>query len=220
MSSSSPAAGWIPSGCRRSRLHSPGPWPEPPQARLLHRLIIEGQSYEEPGEYEPGDDIPAGSENPTNQVLLRCPFLTNLRRVSPGRAHGWDLLQLPHERRERGRSSWPACPRLEELYLLAHRVDMDCLFVLKSLTNLRVLQIYHNYHYPLEILAANPAFKNLTHLLLYPHALEPGDGGAISPWTACVPLYTRLTCAAGPTFNCGSATWATKAVRRSSAPAP
>jgi hypothetical protein len=41
-----------------------------------------------------------------------------------------------------------------------------------------VLQIYHNYNYPLEILAANPSFKSLTHLLLFPHALEPDDDGA------------------------------------------
>jgi Ran GTPase-activating protein (RanGAP) involved in mRNA processing and transport len=40
------------------------------------------------------------------------------------------------------------------------------------------LQIYHNYHYPLEILAANPTFQNLTHLLLYPHGLEPDDDEA------------------------------------------
>jgi Leucine Rich repeat len=69
-------------------------------------------------------------------------------------------------------------PRLEELYLLAHGVDMERLFVSKNLTHLRILQIYHNYHYPLEILAANPTFKNLTHLLLFPHGLEPNDDGA------------------------------------------
>ena len=44
---------------------------------------------------------------------------------------------------------------------------------LKNLGNLRVLQIYHCHQYPLDRLARNPVFANLTHLLLYPHALEP-----------------------------------------------
>src|SRR5262249_41676009 len=37
-------------------------------------------------------------------------------------------------------------------------------------SNLRVLQVYHNWDYPLEVLADNPALANLTHLLLHPKA--------------------------------------------------
>jgi hypothetical protein len=83
-----------------------------------------------------------------------------------------------HTRGEAAAEIVAGMPRLEELSLLAHRVDMERLFALNTLAKLRVLQIYHNRHYPLEILAANPAFPNLTHLLLHPHALKPDDQGA------------------------------------------
>jgi hypothetical protein len=63
-------------------------------------------------------------------------------------------------------------PRLEELYLLARQVDTNQLFDLKSLDNLRVLQVYHNDNYPLARLAKNPSLGKLTHLLCHPHALE------------------------------------------------
>jgi uncharacterized protein (TIGR02996 family) len=62
--------------------------------------------------------------------------------------------------------------RLEELVLLAHEVDTETLFAL-PLPHLRKLQVYHVHHYPLELLAANPSLRRLTHLLLQPHALEP-----------------------------------------------
>src|SRR5262249_53537151 len=46
------------------------------------------------------------------------------------------------------------------------------LFTLPTLRNLRVLRLYHNAQvHRLELLAANPAFRHLTHLLLHPHAL-------------------------------------------------
>jgi hypothetical protein len=61
-------------------------------------------------------------------------------------------------------------PRLEELYLFASGTDLGTLFDLKTLTHLRVLQVYHTWMYPLEKLAANPAFGQLTHLLLHPKA--------------------------------------------------
>jgi uncharacterized protein (TIGR02996 family) len=62
-------------------------------------------------------------------------------------------------------------PRLEELYLFACGVNLDALFQLPTLTHLRVLQIYHCWDYPLELLAGNSALTNLTHLLLHPKAL-------------------------------------------------
>ncbi len=148
-----------------------------PQARLLRRLTIEGLLYEEPGEYEPGDDVPAGGESPSVHVLLSCPSFPNLRVFHLGEPMEGDYSNC-HTSGETAADLVARMPRLEELYLLAHRVDMDRLFALKNLINLRVLQIYHNYHYPLEILAANPTFENLTHLLLFPHALDPGDEGA------------------------------------------
>jgi uncharacterized protein (TIGR02996 family) len=74
--------------------------------------------------------------------------------------HGWGLSDFLALR-----------PRLEELYLLAPDEDYDLahLFALPNLNHLRVLQVYgRDVHYPLEVLADNPALKNLTHLQLHP----------------------------------------------------
>jgi uncharacterized protein (TIGR02996 family) len=65
--------------------------------------------------------------------------------------------------------------RLDELRLFAHRVDAGRLFALKTLGNLRVLEVNHLTEYPLERLAKNPSLGKLTHLLIHPHALEPDD---------------------------------------------
>jgi uncharacterized protein (TIGR02996 family) len=148
-----------------------------PQCRLMRRLSIEGQAYEEAGEYEAGDDVPEDTYSPSVHALLRCPFFGNVRVFHLGEPMEGEYSNC-HTSGETAADLVARMPRLEELYLLAHRVDMEKLFALKNLTNLRVLQIYHNYRYPLEILAGNPTFQNLTHLLLYPHALEPGDEGA------------------------------------------
>jgi hypothetical protein len=49
----------------------------------------------------------------------------------------------------------------------------------KTLPKLSILQIYHNSgNHPLEILAENRGFSNLTHLLFHPHALEPEHDAA------------------------------------------
>src|SRR5439155_25677016 len=61
-------------------------------------------------------------------------------------------------------------PNLEELRLFANGFDMNELFALRTLTELRVLLIYHGHFvHRLHLLARNPAFRNLTHLLLHPH---------------------------------------------------
>jgi uncharacterized protein (TIGR02996 family) len=142
-----------------------------PQVRLLRRLIIESEDNDD--DYEAGDDIPAQTYHPAVHALRGCRYLTNLRVFHLG-----PMEDNCHTSGETAAELVAGMPCLEELYLAAHRVDMDRLFALESLANLRILQIYHNYHYPLEILAANPTFKNLTHLLLYPHALEPSDDEA------------------------------------------
>jgi hypothetical protein len=63
---------------------------------------------------------------------------------------------------------------LEELYLLAHRVDANKIFPL-PMPNLRILQLYHSNSYPLDRLAANKSLTNLTTLLCHPHAMEFDD---------------------------------------------
>jgi hypothetical protein len=62
-------------------------------------------------------------------------------------------------------------PNLEELYLLAHRVDANKIFSL-PMPRLRVLQLYHSDSYPLDKLAANRSLANLSTLLCHPHALD------------------------------------------------
>jgi hypothetical protein len=74
-------------------------------------------------------------------------------------------------------------PRVEELHLLCKSYDVERVFALPNLGNLRVLRVYHLgicgsreerliYAYPLGVLAANPALTNLTHLLFHPHHPE------------------------------------------------
>jgi uncharacterized protein (TIGR02996 family) len=127
-----------------------------PETRLLRRLeIFQAESYEEP--------LPAiGS------------FLSNLRVLQIGEPQEGEYSNC-HISGETAVDLVAKLPRLEELYLLAHRVDMERLFRLKTLDKLRVLQIYHCHRYPLELLADNASFANLTHLLFYPHAMEPGE---------------------------------------------
>jgi Ran GTPase-activating protein (RanGAP) involved in mRNA processing and transport len=50
-------------------------------------------------------------------------------------------------------------------------VGTERLFGAPTLSHLRVLHLTHSEHYPLDVLAGNPALANLTHLTL--HALAP-----------------------------------------------
>jgi uncharacterized protein (TIGR02996 family) len=152
-----------------------------PEARLLRHFVIEGQRFEEAGDdYEPGDDIPRDPYNPAVFALRGCPFLSNVRVFYLGEREPDEDFFNCHTSGETAAELVAGMPRLEELYLLAHDVDLERLFALDSLTRLRVLQIYHNDNYPLEILAANPSFKNLTHLLLYPHGRGRGRVAGIT----------------------------------------
>jgi uncharacterized protein (TIGR02996 family) len=139
-----------------------------PQARLLRRLIIHGTAYEE------GDDLPEEVEFPQLFPLLKSPNLHNLRVFHLGEPVEDDIEPefRCYTEGDVAVDLVKKMPRLEELYLLAHHVDTDSLFKLKTLTYLRVLQIYHMNHYPLEVLARNAALSNLTHLLLHPHAYD------------------------------------------------
>jgi hypothetical protein len=145
-----------------------------PQTRLLRKLAMDETAYEEPGEYEEGDDVPEGTEFPTLYPLLRASFLHNLRVFQLGEMPDESVegYYNCHIEGEVAVDLIKKMPRLEELYLLAHGVDMDALFKLKTVDRLRVLLVYHMNHYPLEVLARNPAFGNLTHLLLHPHAYD------------------------------------------------
>jgi uncharacterized protein (TIGR02996 family) len=140
-----------------------------PQARLLHQLILRGQNYDDPqgGELE---GVPEGCEdNPALFPLVRSRYLGNVRVLQIGeRAEGRSC----HMNGAAAVGLVKVMPRLEELYLLAHEVDTEQLFGLKTLDCLRVLQVYHMDNYPLARLANNPSLARLTDLLLFPHSAD------------------------------------------------
>jgi uncharacterized protein (TIGR02996 family) len=150
-----------------------------PQLRLLRRLEMEYDKYEEEGEYEPGDDIPEGTFFPALYPLARCPYLGNVRFfrlgewLSPEDEAEADDQGINCETEGEGSMAViKLMPKLEELYLLAHDVDTEQLFSLRTLDRLRVLMVYHNTNYPLARLAKNPSLGNLTHFLCHPHAMD------------------------------------------------
>jgi uncharacterized protein (TIGR02996 family) len=145
-----------------------------PQLRLLRRLFVGGFAYEEDEEDESGD-VPAGTDEPAEQILLRWPQLAHLRTFQLGWTSDEDYGDFCHfQCHQGGRHAHEfvrQMPRLEELSLFVHRVDADRLFAL-PLPNLRALQLYHSHSYPLAKLARNASLTRLTHLLCHPHALE------------------------------------------------
>jgi uncharacterized protein (TIGR02996 family) len=148
------------------------------ELRLLRRLVILEDAHEEPDEYEPGPDIPEDTDgSPDFYPLLRSSYLGNIRVFQAGVRDDEEGSQC-HTYGDGVVDLIKKMPRLEELYLLSHGIDMKTLFGLKTLTNLRVLQVYHLHKYPLEVLARNPALGRLTHILFMPHMLEPGDDEA------------------------------------------
>jgi uncharacterized protein (TIGR02996 family) len=67
-------------------------------------------------------------------------------------------------------------PRLEELHLCAHDVEVREVFAL-PMPNLRLLRANHLHEYPLEVIGDNPTLGNLVQLSCHPHSHE-GDGDA------------------------------------------
>src|SRR5262249_9142122 len=121
-----------------------------PQLRLLRRLQLSDNDFEEPSEYPPGDDIPEGAEYPQLYPLVRCPYLTNVRTFILGE------LMTPEEEddaEDGGFSCYTQgdgavgvikqMPKVEELYLLCHEFDAGQLYSLRTLDRLRVLMHYH-----------------------------------------------------------------------------
>ena len=176
-----------------------------PQTRLVRHLYLGGWDYEKAGSYDPGKDpIPADSRYPGSIIMPRWPYFENLRLFQVGwtsdENYGDYCGFSCHLRGDFVVALVKRMPPLEELYLFADGIPTGDLFRLKSLNHLRVLQIYHCWEYPLEVLARNPAFANLTHLLLHPKALgdwTDHDGPYITFEGTCALLHsphlTRLT---------------------------
>lgn len=122
-----------------------------PEARLLRRLALE-------------------YDNGLVGALLNSPFLQNVRVFRFGRPTiGFNTPPLGVESPLLAELI-AKLPRIEELRLFAQEYDAARLFALTNLSSLRILQIYDlNERHPLEVLAANTALGNLTHLLLHPY---------------------------------------------------
>jgi uncharacterized protein (TIGR02996 family) len=162
--------------CGRMSLECARALARAPQARLLRELIIKGQEYDVPADTGPIEGLPEGSgDTPTLFPLVRSRFLGNVRVLQLGEQEKGDSYFNCRMDGAAAVGIVKVMPRLEELYLLAHEVDTEQLFGLKTLDLLRVLQVYHMDNYPLARLANNPSLGQLTDLLLFPHNLEEGD---------------------------------------------
>jgi uncharacterized protein (TIGR02996 family) len=168
-----------------------------PAARFVTELQVNSQFFgrrEEGAPRQPKPRVrkPQGVDHHMELFeLIGSPLFANLRALQLG--------ELPDE--EGG--EWAchvsapglehvvaAMPRVEVLDLYCKRYESESLFRLPNLTNLRELRMYHlggfdydrRYEYALDVLAANPALANLTHLLFHPHYPEKrtNDGGSYS----------------------------------------
>jgi hypothetical protein len=123
-------------------------------------------------------NIPEDEHYPPQYVLLRWPYLANLRVLQIGWGSDESYADFCDFRcftpGQHAHDFAKQMPRLEELYLFAHRVNGGKLFAL-PMPNLRVLQVYHSYDYAFDKLAKNASLGKLTHLLCHPHGLEPGE---------------------------------------------
>lgn len=115
--------------------------------------------------------------------LIGSPLLANLRRFQMGGEVPESDEWCDCHTYAPGLEHVVACmPRVEVLDLYCKSYESGKLFALSNLTHLRELRVYHlggrawrqRYEYALDVLAANPAFANLTHLLFHPHMSEEG----------------------------------------------
>lgn len=162
-----------------------------PGTRLLRSLSI-GAIETGDHEHVPGDDVPTWEKDQVQFVSghpLRGADFAGLRRFQLGAETDFDA----YLSEEYGPSCHTYCevlpelldrmPRVEELHLLCKDYDLAKVFASQIRGQLRVLRIAHYgvygrrsdaspYAYPLDVLAKNPAYRNLTHLLFHPHHEE------------------------------------------------
>jgi uncharacterized protein (TIGR02996 family) len=153
-----------------------------PAARLLHRLDLSHVQWYEAGEEPeegilPEDDLPPGKSFTALYALQRAPFLPHLRFFRIGEEVDFEQGMYNNEASGHGLTRVvERTPRLEELHILAKGLGLPRLFGLTNLTHLRYLLVYHHAGvYPLDVLAANPAFPALETLRLHPAHGEPGE---------------------------------------------
>jgi uncharacterized protein (TIGR02996 family) len=143
--------------------------------------------------------LEADGDDPAEYVILRWPYLRNVRRFQ----FGWQADEVYddfchfqcHLRGDRAYDFVKQMPDVEEVLVFAHLDDASKLVAL-PMANLRLLQLYHGWSYPLEKLAKNATLTNLTHLLCHPHALDGGSAYLGLPQLKAVcrsPHLTSLT---------------------------
>jgi uncharacterized protein (TIGR02996 family) len=142
------------------------------ESRLLRELSAESTDYEDEWPGDPGDVELVRYERPALCALRRAPALGNVRVFRLGEDQGEDFHSF---RNHLGTKLVPeiVCqmPRLEELTVWGNGYDPELLyFGLPAGGTLRVLKLYHlDVPHRLDVLAASPAARNLTHLLFHPH---------------------------------------------------
>src|SRR5262249_20488307 len=147
-----------------------------PELRLLRELHIDRTRYAENDEFELGPDVPPewgqDDQSASLYVLSQAEWISSLRAVRVGPWTDESYEYAPGSIHVPGQAAHlivEKAPWLEEIYLMAYHVDTKTIFT-RSLTKLRVLQIYHAEDYPLRELADNGSLTNLTHLLCHPKA--------------------------------------------------
>lgn len=151
-----------------------------PEARLLRSLGVES-AHRGDASVEPSDNAPEDDSHPAFWTLVGADCLKNLRVLRLGEDTG-DEREDDHDSFHCSLTTDAvvplvrSTPRLEELHVYARANCLGHLFTLQTLRNLRVLRLYHSSQvHRLDLLAANAAFRHLTHLLLHPHALAWHD---------------------------------------------
>lgn len=148
-----------------------------PEQRLVRELVIEYIQDTEGPEPIPEDDIPEDERWPGLHPLRGATNLTIVRHFRLGPDQGDDY---QGSRCYVKSSVTPEVvglmPRLEELYLWCNDFDIHEVLTLPTLSNLRVLLLYHAEQVHRLRHLDSSTFQNLTRLLIHPHHLSyPSD---------------------------------------------
>jgi uncharacterized protein (TIGR02996 family) len=149
---------------------------EAPQVGLLRGLVIVDVEniFHHLMDDLPGDTV---TDYPGLEPLTRSRFLGNVRLLILGRLFELRESSFHYTALSNPDITDPVAlvrkmPRLEQLLLEGRITGVDRLFGLKTLNNLRSLQICFAQEYPLEILAANRSLERLSYILFHPQDAE------------------------------------------------
>ena len=159
-------------------------------ARFVRELRVHDSMrewYSEDAPNQPRVKTPQGVERHNELFeLIGSPLLANLRHFQMGGEVPTEDAWCDCHTYVRGLEHVVSCMnRVEVLDLYCKSYDSGTLFALTNLTHLRELRIYHlgsrgvrdhnSFVYAFDVLAKNPTFSNLTHLLFHPHFAEEID---------------------------------------------